>query len=641
MKALVVPSYFTAVDKFSGVLKGMGNAVDRFAYKSERAIARSERVFNKLTPSLNDASRQLLSFASTAALVGGIISGISFSSRSLIEYQDAIAKFRTIVSDLTDNEFSAFQNKINDIAKDTKESSITVANSFEMIAGLDEKLAKSADTLGTVSKAAITLSQASKDELGKSASNLVGIMNQFSLEAKEADRVINVLAAGQAVGASSIIQTADAFTVFGAVAKDSNLTLEQSVALTEVLASKQIMGSEAGTALRGTLIKLKAAGLGYQSGLFNTRDALVELRGKLDKLTTAKEKDALMDKVFGTINATTGTILLNSINTYDEFTKSVTGTSEAQKAADINNNTLSKSLERLSNKWVNLITGSSKVSAGMDKFNSIVIFLTDNMETIITLGVSVLGFFLAWKALLIVSKVALIAYNIVYGITNALQKKSLFYTEGNVYAKYADLVATKLITAAQWAWNAAMSANPIALIIIAIVAMIYLIYQIIKHYDEWGASMTFLLGPLGAVINLVMAFVRNWDYIKESFSKGGILEGIKAIGAVLLDSMLYPLEQILNIAAKLTGWDWVGQAAGDLGKIRAFIGTSQNDPVVNQQTVETVNPDASRQESFSEIVKTTQNNIGLEINDKTGRAGVTKNTGGIPVNMSSTLAYQH
>src|SRR5690606_2954019 len=161
-------------------------------------------------------------------------------------------------------------------------------------------------------KATITLSRASNQDLGTSAENLTGIMNQYDLAADQAARTINVLAGGQAVGAASIAQLAESFKNVGATAKTSNLSLEQTVGILEVLAKFNLMGAEAGTKLRGAIGKLQDAGLGYKNGLFNINDALAEAIKKYDKLTTAKKKDAFIQKVFGTENKTAGLILMNN-----------------------------------------------------------------------------------------------------------------------------------------------------------------------------------------------------------------------------------------------------------------------------------------------------------------------------------------
>ncbi len=122
-------------------------------------------------------------------------------------------------------------------------------------------------------------------------------------------------------------------------------------------------------------------------------------------------------------------------------------------------------------------------------------------------------------------------------------------------------VITTLQTNAQWLLNAAMTANPIALVIALIAAMIALVVVVIAKYNEWGAAMSFLAGPFMVIINIVMALRRNWEKIKEAFTDGGILNGLKRIGIVLIDALLYPIQQLLDMVAKIPG---VGAIAGNI-----------------------------------------------------------------------------
>lgn len=116
---------------------------------------------------------------------------------------------------------------------------------------------------------------------------------------------------------------------------------------------------------------------------------------------------------------------------------------------------------------------------------------------------------------------------------------------------------TKLLTAKQWLLNIAMNANPVGLVVAAITALVAIVTICIKKYDEWGAALTLILGPLGLVINMVMSFKRHWDSIAEAFKSDGIIAGIKRIGQVLLDAVLYPIQQLFetlgadSIAGKL------------------------------------------------------------------------------------------
>ena len=60
-------------------------------------------------------------------------------------------------------------------------------------------------------------------------------------------------------------------------------------------------------------------------------------------------------------------------------------------------------------------------------------------------------------------------------------------------------VWTGIVTVAQWAWNAAMTANPIGIVIVAIAALVAIVAVAIKHYNKWGAALLQFLGPIGTV----------------------------------------------------------------------------------------------------------------------------------------------
>lgn len=122
---------------------------------------------------------------------------------------------------------------------------------------------------------------------------------------------------------------------------------------------------------------------------------------------------------------------------------------------------------------------------------------------------------------------------------------------------------TSLLTAKQWLLNVAMNANPIGLIVLGIFALIGVITAVIVKYDEWGAALSLVMGPLGWIINLIQSFRRHWDSIVEAFQSDGIIGGIKRIGLVMLDALLMPLQQLLGLIAKIPGMKGIAGAATD------------------------------------------------------------------------------
>jgi len=132
--------------------------------------------------------------------------------------------------------------------------------------------------------------------------------------------------------------------------------------------------------------------------------------------------------------------------------------------------------------------------------------------------------------------------------------------------------ATAIWTGVQTVFNAICSANPILLIVIGIAALVFLIYKAIKGYNEWGAALMFVMGPLGMIVNLIMSFKRHWQSIVDAFSHDGILGGLKRIGIVLLDAVLYPVQQLLELLSKIPGLgNLAGAGVDKLKHIRASL----------------------------------------------------------------------
>lgn len=129
--------------------------------------------------------------------------------------------------------------------------------------------------------------------------------------------------------------------------------------------------------------------------------------------------------------------------------------------------------------------------------------------------------------------------------------------------------ATNLWAAAQWLLNVAMSANPIGLVIAAIAALVAVVAIAIRNYSRWGATLLLLLGPIGLLVNAFMALKNNWNSIVNAFKTDGILAGLKRIGIVLLDALLYPMQQLLEMLSKIPGMEKLaGNGSKSIATIR-------------------------------------------------------------------------
>lgn len=135
--------------------------------------------------------------------------------------------------------------------------------------------------------------------------------------------------------------------------------------------------------------------------------------------------------------------------------------------------------------------------------------------------------------------------------------------------------------------NAIMYANPIGVIVGAIALLVAGVVIAIRHFDEWGSAILMILTPFGFIINIIQALRRNWDGLKEAFSTGGMIAGFKKLGMVIIDSLLYPIQQFLGLLAKIPGLGSIaGNGAEWIKNMRKNLGVAV--PEETKKTVEGV-----------------------------------------------------
>lgn len=127
----------------------------------------------------------------------------------------------------------------------------------------------------------------------------------------------------------------------------------------------------------------------------------------------------------------------------------------------------------------------------------------------------------------------------------------------------AKKVATGLATAAQWLFNAAMSANPIGLVILAIAAIIAIIVLLVKNWD----TVTEVVGKVWEAIKNFG--INAWNAIKDFASKAW--ESIKEFASNFWNKIK---ETVENVIGKFTGLkDKISEIWGNIkDKIAELIG---------------------------------------------------------------------
>ena len=481
--AFIIPTIFTASNQLSRPLAQMQQGMQNLAATANGTKRALQGMMSVLGEDTNNRLNYMISLGKAMAVTGTAL----FAGKSLMDYDSAITKFRTIVSDLNDVEFGKFKKEMNLAAKSVNASAVEMFQAAEVIAGLDEKFAANPALLADMSKAAYTLSKGGFMELADAAEGMTGIMLQFNMQAAEADRVINALAAGTAKGGASIASQIESMRKFGSEAYRANMSLELTVATLQAIAPK-VKAAEAGDAMAAIMVKMRKAGVGYRGGIFDFIAGIDDLNARMASMNE-QARNLYADTIFGADRSSIGSFLLTQRDNILKLTAAVTATNEAHRAAQIASSSFGGRLEAVKNKFVNYITQSEKSNYIMTKLNNVLGFVSTNFETITRVAAPVVGLMVFLKAYTMGAALALGAYNLVIRSYNIYQGIATVVTRGNIFALRRNTEALYFASKASKFLNLSLVAQ-ISLIGLATLALGGLIYALWPTTDATDALAT-------------------------------------------------------------------------------------------------------------------------------------------------------
>ena len=289
-----------------------------------------------------------------------------------MEYETAFAQLSATLG-VSGDEADALKERISELQTITLDNgasivstSTQIANALTVVGSAAPQLLKNQAALQAVTKEVIVFSKSAGTDLAESARVVTGAINLFGLEASEAARVINVLAAGEKEGSASTLEAAAALETAGGAARISGVSIEETTAAIQLLAKDAIKGSEAGTALRNVFLKLatadtlpKAAQDAFKETGVNVQlltDTTVPLTEKLNELRKMTGNTAALTQVFGTENVNAAISLTKYADEFPKLTAAITNTDTAYDQAGVKQETFAAKLENLQNKLNNVLT---------------------------------------------------------------------------------------------------------------------------------------------------------------------------------------------------------------------------------------------------------------------------------------------
>ena len=433
-------------------VKKQFDAIDQAAEQVSSTTNRFGNLCSRLKmPDLN-------AFLGVAERLGGVLGELSQGGMSFGQSMADLSSITGIAGD----DLKALGENARKVGQDSGLGAGTAARAYAILASQIDVAVIGMSGLNNLQEKSVTLAQASGMSIDAAATSLAGTINQFGLSANEAERVINVLAAGSKYGAAEIEELSQSFKVVGSAASAMGLTVEQSAGALEVLSKANLKGSEAGTALRNIILKLNTE-LGVDLSRTSLSTALDALKPRLTDAT-------YLSKLFGMENIAAAQYLIQNSSAVEEMTRKMTGTNVAQEQAAVRTDTTAHKMEILRAKVDDIKISFSNLLGPMSAYASVIgenAVVLASFYQIGTGAVSMLSkYHIAAKTVVVTQ----MAFNGILG----LGQRALYIYQMQVLAARVAIVST---TGATKLMNIAIAA-------VAAVALGVAIYKIAKRSSE-------------------------------------------------------------------------------------------------------------------------------------------------------------
>lgn len=328
----------------SSILARMAVIIDGQTAQFNKAMAQSQNQLASLTGSVKGLGAALGVSFGAAAIISGLKQVISLAA----EFEHTMSTLKGITG-ATGKEFDSLRNDALRLGAATK----FTANEVGQLQIAFGRLGFNTKEILDATEATLALAAATGEDLAKSADVAGSTVRGFGLEARETQRVVDVMAKSFNTTALGLDNFAESMKYVAPIAKSANVSVEETTALLGVLADAGIRGSSAGTALRKIFGDLSKDGRPVQ-----------------ERLAELGKKGITLSDAFDEVGRTAQTALLvlsentDKSNRLAESFKNVTG--EAEAMARVMQDDLLGDADKLSSAFEGLFLTLTKTGALRD-----------------------------------------------------------------------------------------------------------------------------------------------------------------------------------------------------------------------------------------------------------------------------------
>lgn len=458
--------------------------IDNFAANLKNAESQLSNVEKKFEGFDKIGSRVTSVGKSLALGVTAPITGLGAAIvKTTSDFDSSMSNVKAI-SGATGSDFEKLRDKAKEMGAKTQFSATQAADAMGYMAMAGWKTNDIINGLPGVMNAAA----ASGEDLATVSDIITDSMTAFGLQANQAGHFADVLASASSNSNTNIGMLGESFKYVAPLAGSLGYSVEDTSMALGLMANAGIKGSQGGTVLRAALTRLvkptkDVQGMMNKYGIELTNsdgsmkslsEVMGILRTKLGGLDQATQSNVAAT-LFGQEAMSGMLAIINTSNSdYDKLSKAINNSDgAAQKMADTMNDNL-----------------GGKIKTLKSALEGVAIQLGDILVPIIT---DVVEWFTKWvnkfgtlsegtqKFILIVAGIAAALGPTIIGIGNFITavgkissaiEKAKLVTSAFKDMQILATAKTKLMTAAQAALNVVMNANPISLVIVAIVALV-------------------------------------------------------------------------------------------------------------------------------------------------------------------------
>lgn len=434
-------------------------------------------------------------FAAAGLVITGVVTVMKKYMDMLNELEDTTANLKALTG-LEDKDINKLTSWAKQMAANPLEGSgIRIRSSvneimeaYKLVGSAKPELLADAAALNEVTKQSMILSAASGMDLKDAVQGTTIALNQYGAGAEKASRFVNALGAGAKFGAVEVPYIAEALTKFGALAKQANVPLEQSIAAIEVLGAKGFQAEITGTGLKMMFVKM-------MTGARDTNPAIVGMGNALDNLNKKFSGPGGFNKMvdmFGEREVVIVRSLIAEREAFKNLAKQVTGTNtaveQAQIASDTTNAKIAQATNQLNVLAMQLMSGVSPAFLKLANMTNVFLrvlvqlpqWLKENAGLLLTLSGVMITYTLIIQKNRIESTLLL-----------SIEKLKLYWSKLNTAAIYAEAAARALLTGninrsttALKLMLREMGLNPYLAAGIAIAALTVLFYKMATRISE-------------------------------------------------------------------------------------------------------------------------------------------------------------